>query len=439
MFCKTVWNGIHILPDGYIRLCSLGQNTNVLLDMQRARDKNGKTMHILTHSIKEIMNSDKHRQVRLSNVKDPTAWSPHCECCENREIITNYDRTHKNKSRRLYLMGVEDPNVSEADYMIDKIDSNGYVEYMPSSLDIRFGNLCNQKCVMCNPTFSNLWYEEYFEYNKTNSFGQGTKIQVTKGSNGKWIEPPELQWFEDPRWWDKFDEMMPHLRHIYITGGEPMVTPAHDIMLDKLIEAGYAKNVWLEYDTNASAINHKIAERWNKFKKVHIRASMDAMDAEYELIRFGGKWEKFKNNIEQLKKYQEDSNDKIKLMALSTCFQIPTCYSIIESEEWCKSIGVDFHIRFLEGPERLSVASLSDKSKQELVDYYKLHKDKSEKAGIIISYLLNHMGQKFYKPKKVDEFVTFMNYLDGTRKTDWKSVFPKVVQLLEKNEISITW
>jgi len=74
MFCKTVWNGLHILPDGYIRLCSIGQNSNKHLDMQRARDKNGTVMHILTHSIHDIMNSDKHRNIRMLNVMDSKKW-----------------------------------------------------------------------------------------------------------------------------------------------------------------------------------------------------------------------------------------------------------------------------------------------------------------------------------------------------------------------------
>lgn len=435
MFCNTVWNGLHILPDGYIRLCSIGENTNLDLDMQRARDKDGKVMHILTHDIKDIMNSDKHCEIRSLNVKDNNAWSPHCECCKNREVITDFNREHKNTSRRVYLMNVDSKStVTEDSYQSKRED--GIVDWMPSSLDIRFGNLCNQKCVMCNPTFSNLWYEEHFDFFKTNSFGQGTKITVTKDlKSGKWLEPPELQWFEDPRWWPKFEEMMPYLKHIYITGGEPMVAPAHDIMLDKLIEAGYAKNIWLEYDTNASAINDKIAQRWSHFKKVHIRASMDATGAEYELIRFGGKWEKFQNNIKKLKQYQTDSNGKIQLMSASTCFQIPTCYSIIETEEWCKSVGVDFHLRFLEGPERLAVSSLTDKSKIELIEYYTANKDRSEKAEMIINYLKNHMGPKFYKLNRIQEFLKFMDYLDGTRNTNWRLVFPKIASMMDRNEI----
>lgn len=439
MFCKTIWNGLHILPDGYIRLCSIGQNTDKSLDLQRARDKDGNVMHILTHSIHEIMNSDKHKEVRLFNVNNPGKWSPHCECCENREILTDYNRKHSNKSRRVYLMDIEDNDVvSEFDYEENKIDSQGNIDWMPSSLDIRFGNLCNQKCVMCSPTFSNLWYEEHVDYYKTNTFGQGNTITITKNaSTGKWIEPTELTWFEDPRWWSKFEEMMPHLRHIYITGGEPMVTPAHDIMLDKLIESGNAKNVWIEYDTNASAINDKIAGRWSHFKRVDIRASMDAIEDQYELIRFGGKWEKFQNNIKKLKQYETESNGKVHLIAITTCFQIPTCYSIIESEEWCKSVGVEFHIRFLTAPEKLSVLSLSDESKKELIEYYTLNKNRSQKAEMIISYLEKNMGVQYHNPTQMKAFIRFMDYLDGTRGTDWRKVLNKVSDMVYRNDIVI--
>jgi len=146
MFCKTVWNGLHILPDGYIRLCSIGQNTDPKLDMQRCRDRDGNVMHILTHSIQDIMNSDKHREVRRLNVADPTAWSPHCDCCENREIVTGFDRSHKNKSRRVYLMRIEDDvAATEENHLSNGMSEDGSIDWMPSSLDIRFGNLCNQK------------------------------------------------------------------------------------------------------------------------------------------------------------------------------------------------------------------------------------------------------------------------------------------------------
>ena len=446
MFCKTVWGGLFIMPDGYIRLCSIGHfdsNTRLpaghvasvgKLDNQRCRDKDGNVMHILTHSIQEIMNSDKHREVRLFNVNNPNKWSAHCECCKNREVITNFDRKHPNSSRRVYLNYIKnDDVVSENTFQNNKIDSQGNINWMPSSLDINFGNLCNQKCIMCSPTFSNLWYEEYLGFYGNLTFGHGKQITIIKNTQtGKWDEPAELHWFEDPRWWSKFETMMPYLKHIYVTGGEPMVTPAHDIMLDKLIDSGYAKNIWLEYDTNCSAINPKIVQRWNHFRLVHVRGSIEATEKQYELVRYLGKWEKFQENVQLLKEYGEKSNGKIQLLTLTTCFQMSTMYSIIETEKWCKSKNIPFHVRFLEGPLMHCVACLDDEDKEKLIEYYNAFRDTSEKAPLIIKHLKKHMGSNHSSPKSVAQFIKFMDYLDTTRNTDWKNILPKVHKLVEK-------
>lgn len=431
MFCKSVWNGIYIINDGYIRLCSIGANTKPELDMQRCRDKDGKVMHILTHDIKDIMNSDKHIEVRNFNLQNPSTWSPHCECCENREIITNFNRQHKNLSRRIYLMKIDNDNIVSENNFHEK-SNDGKVNWMPNSLDIRFGNLCNQKCIMCGPYASNLWYDEYVNYTGSTSFGNGEKVTIIKNTNtGKWVEPPELKWYEDPRWWKKFEEMMPYLKHLYITGGEPMVVPAHDEMLDRLIKADFAKNIWLEYDSNCSAINDKITTKWNYFKRVDIRGSMDAIEDDYELIRYKGKWDKFVENIKILKEFKERSNKRIRLVALTSCFQISTAFNTIKSEEWCKSMEIDFHLRFLEGPSRHAVASLPNAAKQKLIDYYSQFINKSEKSKLIISHLNKHMGEKFYKPWAIKDYVKFMDFLDSSRNTNWKVTLPQVRELIE--------
>ncbi len=431
MFCKSVWNGVHILPDGYIRLCSIGANYKPELDLQRCRDKDGNVMNILTHSINDILNSDKHTEVRQLNIESPTKFSPHCDCCENREIITNFDRNHPNKSRRVYLMNIESNDVvNEHNYS----QFSSTVQWMPSSLDIRFGNLCNQKCVMCSPIFSNQWYDEYVDFFKTNEFGQGKKIKLVKNQKtNKWDDPEDLRWFENPIWWTKFEEMMPFLKHLYITGGEPMIVPAHDEMLDRLISSGFSKNIWLEYDSNCSAINDKIIKRWKNFKRVDIRGSMDAVEDQYEIIRFGGKWKKFKENVERLKSYEKESNRQIRLLSLSTCFQIPTIFSIVNCDKFCKSIGVDFHLRFLETPRYLSTSVLPQTAKEELLTYFKNEKNENSKTGLIIKHLEKSIKENNSNKDMINRFFNFMNYLDTTRQTNWKETFSELNLFLSKH------
>jgi len=430
MFCNTVWNGLHILPDGYIRLCSIGANSKLELDHQRCRDSDGKVMNILTHSINDIMNSDKHREVRLLNMKDPSAWSPHCDCCEKREIAVNFVANHKNKSRRIFLMDVKVSH--QGAELINKAAPDGSINWMPTSLDIRFGNLCNQKCIMCSPSYSNLWYDEWFEFNNTNSFGHGDKVfAIQNKETGKWKSPPELQWYNDPRWWPQFEKMMPHLQHIYITGGEPMVTPAHDVMLDKLIASGHAKHIWLEYDTNGSVVNDKIVNRWQHFKKVDLRLSMDATGQQYEIIRFPGKWDKFKENVLKLKAYEQMLKGVLHIQSLTSCFQMTTAYTTIASEEWCKSVSVPFHLRFLEGPRFHSIESLPISARRDLIEYFKQYESTSEKAPMLIRHLEAHITDPG-QPEELLKFVKFMNYLDSTRGTNWKDTFPKTRDMVLK-------
>jgi pyruvate-formate lyase-activating enzyme len=432
MFCKTVWHGLYILPHGDIRLCSIATNSKNELDGNSARDKDGNLMNILTHSIKDIMNSDKHCGVRTLNQIDPKAWSPHCNCCQVREQVTNHDRTHKNKSRRIYLNELipTDNTATEENY-VGTASKSGQVDWYPASLDIRFGNLCNQKCIMCSPEFSNLWYDDWHEWTGgRKQFTNGRPVNLIKNEHNKWVAPDELQWYEDPRWWPKFEEMAPHLRHIYVTGGEPMIVPAHDVMLDKLIEGGYAKNIVIEYDTNATVVNDKLANRWKHFKMVDIRVSMDAIEDQYELIRFGGKWEKFVKNIEKLKQYEKESNRQTRVSALTTCFQMTTAHTILKAEEWCKSVGVQFHIRFLEGPAQHRVLHLPKAAREELLEIYS--NSDSEKAKMIKQFLIDSRNSTVSNPEHVHTFVKFMNFLDERRGTDWKTALPQLADMLTR-------
>lgn len=426
MYCKTAWNGIFILPDGYIRLCSLGRYEDASLDFQRARDKFGNPMHILTHDLHEIINSDKHREIRLLNKENPNAWSPHCDCCEVREKT---DTEHTNPSRRIFLHNVKTSHVDNKN-AFNYLDHDGIVPWLPSTLDINFGNLCNQKCIMCNPAFSNQWYNEWFDYWKTDSFGQSSLVKATfDQSLKKWKDPDILKWHETEVWWNKFDQMAPYLRHIYVTGGEPMVTPSHDKMLDKLIENDFAKDIWLEYDTNCSVINSKIIDRWKKFKKVSVRASMDGIKEKYHLIRYPGNWKKFDENIKIFKELEKESNRKISLSAITSCFQISNCFDQEESENYCKKISVPYHIRFLEGPMYMSTESFNQQSKKELIEFYQ--KSNFTKSNMIINYFLLRMESS--KPDRIYEYIKFMDYLDSTRKTNWRETFPLLNDMINRN------
>ena len=103
-------------------------------------------------------------------------------------------------------------------------------------------------------------------------------------------------------------------------------------------------------------------------------------------------------------------------------------FSIQENEEWCKSVGIGYHIRFLTAPSQHSTLSLDQDAKLQLIDHYKQLQGKLSKAEIIVNFLQNNLSKS--DPAAIAEFYKFMDYLDSTRSTDWKRTFPAVHKLI---------
>lgn len=430
-FCRLPWQGIQITPLGDFRMCALTNDR--FMNMSASLDEQGKVMNIMTHSPKDGLNGKWHRSVRVKDVKDNGAWHPICSCCKEREEATGSDAQHANASRR-QSMERRNPStnpVDPANYTAVPMDANGYVDYNPTTLDIRFGNLCNQKCIQCGPHNSNQWYDDWAGFYNTESvpwgFGKRTATLI-RNEHGRLHNPDEVRWWETDTWWSKFEELIPTLEHIYLTGGEPMIVPAHDEMLDRLIASGRAKDIYLDYDTNLSVINDRLAERWQHFKHVEIAVSMDAAYDAYELIRSGGRWETFNNNIKRIKEYEK--NGVVRLHRVTACTQLSTLYTMFDTEDWALEHNIPFQIRFVDAPKMHGIMYLPASAKLELIEYYS--RRNSDCANTIKNYLVNHLDPKYEYIPAMKEYLRFMDYLDTTRNTNWRKTLVQTADLLNK-------
>jgi sulfatase maturation enzyme AslB (radical SAM superfamily) len=136
--------------------------------------------------------------------------------------------------------------------------------------DLRLGNLCNSRCIICNENNSSMWGK------------------VIDWSGGK-LETPYLK---------ELIENAEHIDRIYLTGGEPMVSKNHWQLLDLLIEKGYSKNINLDYNSNGVLMKKEFLEKWKHFKNVGIGFSIDGIGEVYEKIRYPSKWESVAKNLQ---------------------------------------------------------------------------------------------------------------------------------------------
>jgi organic radical activating enzyme len=435
-YCGELWSQIEINTLGDYKICCLA---NYAKDYGMAHDENGNVMNVLTHSIQEAINSKTHKDHRLQlkqNIK-----VQRCRNCYDSEESTKgldeWGSTHAKKwgrSKRQRVNGITSREIPEY-ITCDKADSvtlpDGSVTSDVVNLGIRFGNLCNQKCIMCSPEFSTLWYDDFVEMFGAHipiGFGGYQKYNIVQDTNGK-NTLNFSKWWESPIWWERFESIAPKLRHLYLTGGEPLVVPAMQEMLDRLIARDFAKNITLRFDTNLSVINNKVIEKFKHFKKINFCVSIDDVNERYELIRFPGKYNNLINNIKQL------TDNNFEIHYLSSCVGVASIYAPIRVTEEAEKLGIPTEFRFLEGPDWLDIRSLPKTAKMEIIEKYNslMHHSNARTKWYKTMIKLLEKYMDYENINRLAKFVSTMDKLDKIRGTDWRNVLPDVQDILARH------
>lgn len=143
-------------------------------------------------------------------------------------------------------------------------DVTSTIDYM----ELRASNLCNFKCIMCNSANSSLW--------------SGQVDTITDDN------------------WQQILNTSLGLKHLTLTGGEPMLIKHYYELLDHLIENNNT-NVWLRIYTNASVYNPIFVEKMLRFKTT-LNLSIDAVGKIAEQQREGTVWSTVDANIQKFLK-----------------------------------------------------------------------------------------------------------------------------------------
>lgn len=417
-FCVIPWVQMAAKPIGTARVCCLMTNSK---DSQQGtiRDANGKPYNLGRDDFDVIKNGDKAREIRLSMLNGERHSD--CNTCWVKEDMGASSR--RTVSNKMYV-GEFDEDTARA-----HTDEHGNTDWQPSYWDLRFGNLCNLKCVMCHPASSSQWYEDYVLINGTTKFtDSGTKINL-KDVDGRYKDAGEYDWWDNPEFWTKLEAKIPYLKQVYLVGGEPMLIEPHYDFLQKVIDSGRAGEVTLEYDTNLTAIHKRALDLWKHFKKVWLRISIDDFGDQFEYIRYPARWQQISKNVETLSK--EMSNIK---MDFTVTWQVLSAYTTPNLLDYFEQF--DKHnssVRILSSPDYFDVAILPKEVKQDILNVYNswATTDKKKKQ---IAHLVNYLETNIDgDDAKVTKCIDILNKLDSIRKTDWKTTFPQLYEKL-KNE-----
>ena len=157
--------------------------------------------------------------------------------------------------------------------------------------DVSFSKKCNLVCRMCNLGGSHQFYKdlEYFKSkNKLHEVSEATSKATFPNVKFDTENNSQLNWLLDNYQQIKF---------LKVSGGEPLYDKKVQKLIKILVENDYAKNVLLQFHTNATLLDDANIELLNQFKQQAHVFSVDGTGKTYEYIRHKSSFDLVESNI----------------------------------------------------------------------------------------------------------------------------------------------
>lgn len=385
--CMLPWVSIETSPIGTARPCCLARE-EITNDDGIKFDLNKDNLETIYHS--EYM-QNLRRQFRAGEKPET------CKLCWDEEAA---GRTSKRIHSRIRLKEL----YSQVDWANDRPDQLWF-------LDLKLGNICNLKCRICGSWSSSKWAAEELDY-------------MPKGFNKKqhiayqWLKQGAWPRNKDTNFWDNLKILLPNIRYLEFTGGEPWLIQEHFDLLKYAVQQGYSKNIDIHYNTNATQMpgdsNLKI---WREFGRVDIAFSIDNVGARFEYERYGANWKLVNDTID----FVHHSQSLIPNITTQLCFtiNIQNVYYLNELLEWADTKNFNsIYFNMLHSPDHMSVQQMTTQAKELVLDKLKTvcwtKNTYHAEIGNIIKFIENGKGSDG------KEFLSRMQQTDAYRKQSFK-------------------
>jgi MoaA/NifB/PqqE/SkfB family radical SAM enzyme len=230
-------------------------------------------------------------------------------------------------------------------------------------VDLKLGNICNLKCRICGSWSSSSWATEEMAY-LPKDVNKKSHIAYTWLKQGAWPRKTET-------FWDNMRNLMPNIKYIEFTGGEPWMIQEHFDLLQFAVDEGYSKKIDIHYNTNATQTPLPHTKMWSQFGRVDIAFSVDNVGARFEYERYGAKWNEANENIDRTHFAKTEFAPNI---TTQLCFtiNIQNVYYLDELLAWAdtKPWG-SVYFNMLHSPSHMSIQYMTPAAKELVINKLK--------------------------------------------------------------------
>jgi MoaA/NifB/PqqE/SkfB family radical SAM enzyme len=332
--CMLPWISVETSPMGTTRVCCLSHD--------EITDETGEAYDLTKTDLETVYHSQHLQQLRQqfrAGAKPQT-----CKRCWDEE---DAGRTSKRMHTQVRLKEL----YPQVDWQNDNPDQLWFV-------DLKLGNICNLKCRICGSWSSSKWAEEEMNY-LPDYIDKKTHIAYTWLKKGAW--PRKTTTF-----WDNMRDLLPNIKYMEFTGGEPWMIQEHFDLLQYAVDQGFSKNIDIHYNTNATQVPQgRDWDLWQQFRRVDIAFSIDNLGARFEYERYGAKWE----TAQQLVQYVNQWRTIYSQFTTQLCFtiNIQNVYYLDQLLDWAdqQNFG-SIYFNMLHSPSHMSIQYMTPRA-QELV------------------------------------------------------------------------
>mgnify|MGYP001149937741 CR=1 FL=1 len=407
-FCPLPWIHLATRPNGDVRVCCTANASGAGITDDKELGlvkKDGVNMNLREHTIEEVWNSEHMRNTRLEMLNGIVPAS--CRKCfaEEEKGI---------KSKRYWETEVWNERL-DINAIVEKTDSNGNLPVDIPYFDLRLGNMCNLKCIMCSPHDSSSWIKDWkLQYPKY-------ELIDLKQDQG-WNPNYDYTWYKKSSFLDSVKGQAQHIKELYFAGGEPLMIPEHYTILEFMVAEGYAKNCVLRYNSNGTDISDKLLNLWTHFKEVKFNFSIDAVGAKNDYIRYPSKWDSLVTNMHKL----DNTGDNV-TVNMACAVQLLNVGSLVELAEW--KLDQNFK-KINKAPYGAGLIGLHLVYLPSYLNVKVLPKDVKQTVANSISKFINTYSTAEFETNKYgkERWIGLINYMNSE---DWSTKLPAAVQYLE--------
>ena len=396
-FCILPFVHLYSEPRGEMKPCCIAGGFDEQLNLKEL-------------TIENAFNSSQMKELRKDMLEGKR--NKVCDVCYKKEDLNGTSPRKDFNNNTLWKL----PNVNE-DYS---------VETQFQHIDIRFSNLCNFKCRMCNHDFSSNWFDDFEKIIPGYTYGRKKVMKVSDTI---------------------VEDLIPHLKNIksfYFAGGEPLIMPEHYKVLKYLYDTmpvieqhwGDKRHLSIHYNTNLSVITYdeqSLVELWDGFDRVFLSISCDGIGKVGEYQRVGFQHDRFVENLKTIQKYFTPQSPYAGGMGMQYNFQYTTTiwnvYHIFDFIKFMtdnKFITSTEHIDFYYAwsPNSAALNNISKSEKERVIEFLKngIETLTSEKTIGELNNLINFINSNQNTDNTIETMIEFNKNLDGLFQTNVNSL-----------------